>query len=134
MAPLSCGEASGDALLVARDAAQRARQKRAPTARQPQAVGAAVGAAAALDQAARLEMVEHADHGGAVALGGLGQAALRHARVGIDVDQHSDAARREPLHARGEVAEYRLLGKPQTVPQEPGQGARIEFLFDTQTN
>src|SRR4029079_1999751 len=85
LAPLGRRQARRDALFVPRNAAQRARDQRASGARQPQAVRAPVAARAALEQAALFKLVEHTDHGGAVAFGGFGEAALRNAGIGFDV-------------------------------------------------
>src|SRR4029079_19185756 len=81
LAPLGRRQARRDALFVPRNATQRAREERATGARQPQAVGAAVAALAALEQAALFKLIEHTDHGRAVAFGRFGEAALRHTRI-----------------------------------------------------
>src|SRR5438034_86307 len=64
--PLGVVEPCSDAPLVTRDAPAQASRERAPGASEPQAVGASISAAAALDQAAFLEGIDHADHGRAV--------------------------------------------------------------------
>src|SRR5260221_638718 len=131
--PLVRAEARGDAPLVCRDRALEPRCQDAAGARQPQAVGAPVAAASALEQAARLECVQHAHHGGALKLHGLRQAALRHAGVGLDQEQQADAAGRDvaPVrrHARGKIAEHRLLRAAQAVTDEARQKSRLELQF-----
>ena len=116
-----------------RDAAHRAREQAAPGARQPQAVGAPVGSAPALDQRALFQLIEHADHRGAVAPHRLGEAALGHSRVGIDVDQQADAPGRQAVHARGEIPEHGLLREAQAVTEQLRQRALFQFLFVVQT-
>ena len=109
---------------------------------QLQAVGAPVAAAAALDEPAPLELVEHAHHRGAIEPGGFREPALRHAGIGIHSDQQADAARRQPLNRGGKVAEHRLLRQAQPVAEQLRQRPRIEgagggiscaFLFGVQT-
>jgi hypothetical protein len=98
----------------------------ATAAGQPQTVRAAIVTATPLEQAARFERVDHADHGRAVEADRLREPALRHARVGVDQEQHAGAAGRNFGHAGGEIAEHGLLRAPQPVTEQSGQHARLK--------
>src|SRR5258706_2546978 len=119
-------QSRADASFVDRDRALRAREPRAPGAGEPQAVGATVGAFAALDQAFHLELIEHADHGRAIAVHGVREAAWRDSGMRLDEEQHPHALWRESWHARSEIAEYALLREAQTITDQPGQEPLIQ--------
>ena len=100
--------------------------------REDQRIGAPIGGrGAALDQIARFQLVDHGDHGGAVELGGGGEQALRHARVGGNQDEHAETPRRdvEVLQLGGEIAENGELGEAQLVADQAGQKVELEIGF-----
>jgi len=118
-------QADRDAPLVHLDPLSQAAEQGAPGAREPQAVGAAILTAPALEQPLVLEPVDDAHHGRAVEPHRLGQPSLGHARIRLDQQQDAGAPRRHLGHARGEITEHRLLRKTQPVAEQPGQDAGL---------
>ena len=108
------------------DARFEPRDQLAARTRQPQAVGAAILAAAALHEAALLEPVDHPHHGRAVEPYRGGEPALRDPGVGFKQEQDADAPRRQLSDTAREVAERRALCKAQAVAEQPRQDALRE--------
>ena len=108
---------------MALDALAQARGERPARAREPQAVRAAIGAAAPLDEAASFQRVDDANHGGTIELHRLGEPSLRHARIGLDEKEHSDPTGGKLTHAFRKIAKHRLLRHTQAVADEVGEDA-----------
>lgn len=87
--------------------------------------------AAALDQRARFQGVDDANHGRALEPDFLCEAALREPGVRLDEQQDADAAGRKLGHVSREVAEHRLLGEPQPVAEQMRQDAVAQRLART---
>jgi hypothetical protein len=121
-------QARSDPPLVHPDAALQPGHQRAPGAGKPQAVGAAILAAPALDQIAPLELVQDTDQCGAIEPDGVGEPALRHPWIGINQKQHPGATRGDLGNGAREVAKYRLLRQAQPVAKQPGQHTGLEFI------
>ena len=105
------------------DALLEPRNKGAPGARQPQAIGAAILSAAPLHQPPLFESIDHADHGRAVQPHRGREPALRDAGIRLEQQQDADAARRQRGDTAGEVAEYGALREAQPIAEQPGQDA-----------
>src|SRR5690349_25130316 len=100
---------------MALDPSAQARGEGAALHGEPKTVGAAIFAAAPLDQSALFQGIGHPDHRRAIEVYRLGQAALRDTGIRLDQQQDARLPGRELADTRGAIAKPRLLREAQSV-------------------